>query len=306
MIPRILVIGALGQVGWELQRTLASLGSVTAIHRPDIDLASADSILSHVRQVKPAVIVNAAAYTAVDKAESEPEIAMAVNADAPRILAEAAKRIGAALVHYSTDYVFDGTKQGRYTETDTPNPLNVYGRSKLEGDRAIESVGGEFVIFRTTWVYGARGSNFLLTMLRLADKPELRIVDDQIGAPTTSECIAQATAEVLAQVLDPTSGKRLADLSGVYNLTCGGETSWFGFAKEIFARRTHATGTSVPRLIPISAAEYASPAKRPANSRLSGEKLDRTFGIRLPHWSDALARVMSQLSQHATGEAGLP
>jgi dTDP-4-dehydrorhamnose reductase len=288
-----------------LQRTLAPLGEVTATHRPDIDLASADSILSHVRKVQPTVIVNAAAYTAVDKAESEPELAMAINAEAPRILAEEAKRIGATLVHYSTDYVFDGTKQSPYTETDTPNPLNVYGRSKLEGDRAIEAVGGEYVIFRTTWVYGARGSNFLLTMLRLAEKPELRIVDDQIGAPTTSECIAQTAADVLAQVLAPSSSKRLSDVSGVYNLSCGGETSWFGFTKEIFSRHAQAKGTSVPKLIPISTAEYASPARRPANSRLSCERLERTFGIRLPHWSQALSRVMDRLAQSASGEASV-
>jgi len=204
---KVLVLGRGGQVGWELRHRLACIGEVIGIDFPGVDFSSADSIRETVRAIAPSVMVNAAAYTAVDKAESETDLAMAINGTAPGVLAEEAKRLGCALVHYSTDYVFDGTKHEPYLETDAPNPLNVYGRSKLAGDEAIQAVGGDFVILRTSWVYGARGNNFLLTMLRLAkEKSELRIVDDQIGSPTTSECIAQATADILAQVLAPAGG----------------------------------------------------------------------------------------------------
>ena len=188
---RFLIFGRIGQVGWELRHKLACLGQVTAVDYPEIDFSKPDSIRAAVRAAQPAVVINAAAYTAVDKAESDPELAMAINGTGPGVIAEEAKRLGSLLVHYSTDYVFDGTKQGAYVETDAPNPVNVYGRTKLAGDEAIQAVGGDFLILRTSWVYGARGSNFLLTMLRLArERSELRIVDDQIGAPTSSECIA--------------------------------------------------------------------------------------------------------------------
>src|ERR1035441_9760920 len=265
---RILVFGRSGQVGWELRHKLACLGQVTAVDYPEIDFTRPDSIRQAVRAAAPAVIVNAAAYTAVDKAESEPELAAAINSTAPGILAEEAKRLGSILVHYSTDYVFDGAKQGPYVETDAPNPLNVYGRTKLAGDQAIQAVGGDYLIFRTSWVYGARGSNFLLTMLRLAqERAELQIVDDQIGAPTSSECIAQATASILAQLLAPT-GRGLDGRSSIYNLTTTGETSWFGFAKALLNEASGTFGFTAPHLIPIKTSEFPPPATRSEEQRV--------------------------------------
>ncbi len=291
---KVLILGRGGQVGWELRHRLACMGEVIAVDFPEVDFSSADSIRETVRAVAPSVMVNAAAYTAVDKAESETELAMAVNGMAPGVLAEEAKKLGCVLVHYSTDYVFDGTKKEPYVETDAPNPLNVYGRSKLAGDEAIQAVGGEFVILRTGWVYGARGNNFLLTMQRLAkEKSELRIVDDQIGSPTTSECIAQATADILAQVLAP-AGSGLQGRSGVYNLTCAGETSWFGFAKEFLSEQV---GDSTPKLIPIPTREFPRPAKRPGNSRLLCRRVEETFGVRMPDWKVALGLVLETLNE---------
>ena len=203
-------------------------------------------------------------------------------------------------MHYSTDYVFDGTKQGAYVETDAPNPLNVYGRTKLAGDEAIQAVGGDFLILRTSWVYGARGSNFLLTMLRLArERSELRIVDDQIGAPTSSECIAQATAGILAQLLAPAGGG-LDGRSGIYNLTSTGETSWCGFAKALLTQSAATFGFSVPSLVPIRTSDYPRPARRPANSRLSCQRLAETFGINMPSWEDALSLVLETLAEGAS------
>jgi dTDP-4-dehydrorhamnose reductase len=208
------------------------------------------------------------------------------------VIAEEAKRLGALMVHYSTDYVYDGSKQGAWVETDAPGPLNVYGQTKLAGDEAIAAAGGDYLILRTSWVYGARGANFLLTMLRLAkDRPELRIVDDQTGSPTTSECIAQATADILAQVLSP-RGEGMAGRSGVYHLTNSGATTWFGFAKEFLSRQANC-----PKLTPIPASEYPVPAKRPVNSVLSCEKLARTFGVRMPSWEVALDLVLETLAE---------
>lgn len=292
---KILVFGRVGQVGWELRHKLACLGQVTAVDYPEIDFTKPDSIREAVRAARPAVIVNAAAYTAVDKAEAEPALAYAINAAAPGVLAEEAKRLGSILVHYSTDYVFDGTKHGAYLETDLPNPVNVYGKTKLAGDEAIQSVGGDYLILRTSWVYGARGSNFLLTMLRLArERAELRIVDDQTGAPTSSECIAQATADLLAQLLAPKGGG-LQGRSGIYNLTNAGETTWFGFAKAFLSKPQEAAGAITPSLVPITTAEFPRPAKRPANSCLSCRRVEETFGVRMPHWEDALALVLETL-----------
>jgi dTDP-4-dehydrorhamnose reductase len=240
--------------------------------------------------------VNAAAYTAVDKAESEPELAMAINGTAPGVLAEEAKRLGSLLVHYSTDYVYDGTKQGPWVETDAPNPLNVYGKTKLAGDEAIAAVGCDHLIFRTSWVYGARGNNFLLTMLRLSkERAELRVVDDQTGAPTSSECIAQATADVLAQVLGPAGGG-LQGRSGIYNMACSGATTWFGFAKALIERSV-SLGAGTPKLIPIPTSEFPRPAKRPANSRLSCRRVEETFGVVMPDWKVALALVLETLNE---------
>jgi len=293
---KMLVFGRIGQVGWELRHKLACLGPVTGVEYPEIDFTKPDSIRNAVRAAAPAVIINAAAYTAVDKAETEPEVAMAINGTAPGVLAEEAKRLGSILVHYSTDYVFDGTKQSAYLETDAPNPQNVYGKSKLAGDEAIQAVGGDYLILRTSWVYGARGSNFLLTMLRLAnERDELRIVDDQTGAPTTSECIAQATANLLAQLLAPQDGG-LQGRSGIYNLTNAGETTWFGFAKTFLTKQY---GTATPNLIPIPTSEFPRPAKRPANSRLSGQRIEETFGVVMPHWEDALSLVLETLAEGA-------
>jgi dTDP-4-dehydrorhamnose reductase len=279
---KIVVFGRSGQVGWELRHKLACLGQVTGVEYPEVDFRNPESVRDALRSAQPAVIINAAAYTAVDKAESE-------------LIAEEAKRLGSILVHYSTDYVFDGTKQSPYVETDPPNPMNVYGKTKLAGDEAIRASGCEYLILRTSWVYGARGNNFLLTMLRLAgERAELRIVDDQTGGPTSSECIAQATADILAQVLGP-SGSGLDGRSGVYNLTNAGETTWFGFAQALLGRAARNLGTATPKLIPIPTSEFPRPAKRPANSRLSCQRLEETFGVRMPHWEDALSLVLETL-----------
>jgi len=294
---KILVFGRVGQVGWELRHKLACLGQVTALEYPEVDFSKPDSIRTAVRATEPVVIINAAAYTAVDKAESDPELATAINATAPGVIAEEAKRLGSLLVHYSTDYVFDGAKPSSYVETDTPNPINVYGKTKLAGDQAIQSVGGDYLILRTSWVYGARGNNFLLTMLRLAqERAELRIVDDQIGAPTSSECIAQATANLLAQLLVPAGGG-LQGRSGIYNLTNSGETSWCGFARSFLTKSAGTFGFKVPNLIPITTSEFPRPAKRPVNSRLSCQRVEQTFGVIMPHWEHALSLVLDTLTE---------
>lgn len=293
---RILVTGVGGQVGFELARSLQGLGHVVAVDRASLDLADPDRIRAVVRDVRPALIVNPAAYTAVDQAESDEAVAMRINAVAPGILAEEAKTLGAALIHYSTDYVFDGTKASPYLETDTPAPQNVYGRSKLKGERAIEAVGGAAIVLRTSWVYGTRGRNFLLTMLRLAaERPELKIVADQIGAPTWANTIAALTAHVAAQAFAAGDAATWwAAHSGVYHLTAGGETSWHGFACAIVERASLALRPSV---IPIPASDYPTPARRPANSCLSNEKLARTFGLAAPDWCDALELCLAGIRQ---------
>ena len=281
---RILLTGVNGQVGWELHRSLAPLGQVVAMDSKALDLTDADAIRAKVREVAPRIIVNPAAYTAVDKAESEPGRARLVNAVAPAVLAEAAGECGAMLVHYSTDYVFDGRKETPYLEDDVTHPLNVYGATKLDGEAAIRASGVRHLILRTSWVYGARGGNFLLTMQRLMqERPELRIVDDQIGAPTWSRMIAEATALILAQCLSPARGADRPEPWGTYHLTCGGETSWYGFAAAIAELGGYPT-----RLTPIPSSDYPTPARRPANSRLDNGKLARVFGLRLPHWREAL------------------
>jgi dTDP-4-dehydrorhamnose reductase len=301
---KALIFGRSGQVGWELREKLARLDGVAEVEYPRVDLSEPDSIRKAVREVEPAVILNAAAYTAVDKAEIEPELAAAINGTAPGVLAEEAKRLGSILVHYSTDYVFDGTKQSPYIETDAPNPLNVYGKTKLAGEKAIQSVGGDYLILRTSWVYGARGSNFLLTMLRLAkERAELRIVDDQTGAPTSSGCIAQATVDLLEQLL-PAAGGGPQGRSGIYHLTCAGATTWFGFAKSFLTKQARDSGTAVPSLVPIKTIDFPRPAKRPANSRLSCRLLEETFGVRLPDWEDALSAVLETLREDALAAGG--
>ena len=282
----ILLTGANGQVGWELRRALSTLGKVTAVDSQAMDLTDPAAIRRVVAEVKPRIIVNPAAYTAVDKAESEPELARKVNADAPGILADEAVKSGALLVHYSTDYVFDGSGDTPWQEDDATSPLNVYGATKLAGEQTIVASGCRHLIFRTSWVYGTRGANFLLTMQRLMrERPELKIVADQMGAPTWCRSLAEATAQVLAQVTSPSRGADKPDPWGVYHMTNGGETSWYGFAQAI----QEATSPDTPiRLIPIPSGDYPTPAQRPLNSRLDNGKLERVFGIRLPDWAQAL------------------
>jgi dTDP-4-dehydrorhamnose reductase len=285
----ILLTGINGQVGFELARSLQGLGNVVALDRTGLDLADLDQVRRVVREIKPALIVNPAAYTAVDKAETDVDAAMRLNAEAPAVLAEEAKKLGAALVHYSTDYVFNGKKDGAYVEDDGVDPQNVYGKSKLEGEQAIAASGCDHLIFRTSWVYGTRGKNFLLTMLRLgAEKSELNVVADQIGAPTWSNTIATLTAGVLAQACSAEAGD-VRDWwehhSGVYHLTASGSTSWHGFAEAIFRLSNL---EKKPKVNPIPASAYPVPAVRPSNSRMSNEKLMQAFGLRAPEWDKAL------------------
>ncbi|EUC14696.1 dTDP-4-dehydrorhamnose reductase [Paraburkholderia hospita] len=290
--PTILVTGVNGQVGFELARTLQGLGRVVALDRARLDLADLAQIRSTVRELKPSVIVNPAAYTAVDKAETDVDAVMRLNGEAPGVLADEAARIGALLVHYSTDYVFDGTKIAPYVEDDATNPQNVYGQSKLAGEQAIAESGCAHLILRTSWVYGVRGKNFLLTMLKLgAERPELRVVADQIGAPTWSNTIATSTSHLLAQGLAANDLDWWHERSGVYHLTAAGETSWHGFAKAILEI---AMGEKAPNVIPIGTSDYPVPAKRPANSRMSHGKLTSTFGLALPDWQDALRLCMAE------------
>jgi dTDP-4-dehydrorhamnose reductase len=271
-----MLVGRDGQVGRELARSLAPLGEVHALGRSQLDLADAGRISAVVRAASPVVIVNAAAYTAVDRAESEPELAFAVNATAPGVLAAEAARLGALLVHYSTDYVFDGSKPAAYVEDDPPHPLNVYGASKLAGERAIAAAGCRRLILRTSWVYGPHGSNFMLTILRAArERPELRVVDDQVGAPTSSVALARATAQVLR-----------AGGEGLYHLSAAGKTSWCGFARAILA---HA-GLDTP-VVAIRSEEYPAAARRPRNSLLDNSRLQATFGVALAPWEEGLAEV---------------
>lgn len=283
-----MLTGKNGQVGWELQRALAPLGDVVALDRSQLDLANPDQIREQVREIKPGLIVNAAAYTAVDRAEEEPELAMAINGIAPGILAEEAKRSGAGIIHYSTDYVFDGVKTAPYTEDDTPNPINEYGRSKLAGELAIQAAGAPYLILRTSWVYGMRGKNFLLTILRLArEREELRIVDDQIGAPTWSRMIAGTTARILSA-----GTLFLADINGVYHLTASGSTSWYGFAKAILALDPNPTEQVCKQIRPIPTAAYPTLARRPVYSVLSNDKLKAAFGLVLPDWEQGLKSAL--------------
>lgn len=286
-MKRILLVGHDGQVGGELLRTLAPLGELTALCYPDVDFADPDSIRRTIRNARPDILVNAAAYTAVDKAESEPELCRRINSGAPAILAQEAQRTGALLVHYSTDFVFDGAKRSPYTEDDPPRPLSVYGQTKLEGDRAIQASGAPHLIFRTAWVYGRRGRNFLLTVRQLAEQGKpVRIVSDQIGCPTWSRVIAETTAQALARVTGPLAILTPREASGLYNLVCGGETSWHGFARAFLPPETNVTA--------IAAAEYPTPARRPAYSALDCSKLRHVFGLELPSWQDALRRCLAE------------
>jgi dTDP-4-dehydrorhamnose reductase len=306
---KILVTGAAGQVGWELARELPALGEVVAMGLEGMDLARPDEIRRVLRELRPDVVVNAAAYTAVDKAESEPELARLVNAVAPGVMAEELRTSGGLLIHYSTDYVFDGAKTGPYSEDDEPNPLSSYGASKLEGERAIQAVGVSHLILRTSWVYGARGRNFLLTMLRLfQERDELKIVDDQIGAPTWSRWISQTTASVLKQCIESRKSGTWVDAewSGIYHVTAGGSTSWFGFAEAIRALSDAAGSASKPRLVPITSAEYPLLAKRPGNSILSNAKIAARCGVVQSPWGALLRECIAELRASPAGHGGGP
>jgi dTDP-4-dehydrorhamnose reductase len=289
--PKILLFGKIGQVGWELRRTLATMSQLVCVDFPDVDLTSPDSIRQWIKSSAPEVIINAAAYTAVDKAETESTLAMKINGDAPGIMAVEAKKNGALLVHYSTDYVFDGSKTSPYVEEDPPNPLGTYGRTKLAGDQAIQQVGCEHLIFRLCWVYGARGSNFMLTMMRLArEREKLRVVQDQVGCPTWSRMIAETTALALKVTIQPAkTGPR----QGVYHLCSSGQTSWHGFASAI-VELMPAEGRKCREVEGIGSSEYPTPTKRPPYSVMSCDKLERDFGLRLPDWRESLGQVLEK------------
>jgi dTDP-4-dehydrorhamnose reductase len=287
---KILLTGCGGQLGRELKRSLACLGEVVACNRRQLDLAQADALRAAVRAMAPAVIVNAAAYTAVDKAEAEPIAADAINAVGPGILAEEAKRLDALLIHYSTDYVFDGSRTTAYTEDDTPAPLSAYGRSKLGGEQAIVASGARHLIFRTSWVYGLHGANFMKTMLRLGRewdelRAPLRVVGDQIGAPTWTRHLADATAQILARRDAP---------GGLYHLAAAGETSWHGYAEAIFAEAQRAgLMDKSPLVNRITSADFPLPAARPANSRLNCSRCQSDFGLALPDWRTGLTDCLA-------------
>jgi dTDP-4-dehydrorhamnose reductase len=279
---RILITGKNGQVGAELSRLYHSRQDVVLTGREECDLSSEQSIRHTVRRVKPTVILNAGAYTAVDQAEKEPGLCFAINAHAPRVLAEEAARLDALLIHYSTDYVFNGEKAEPYLETDPISPVNVYGESKAAGEAAIAEAAHRFLVLRTSWVYGAQGKNFLRTMLRLgAERPELRIVDDQLGAPTSAAAIASATVRLVEQADAP---------AGIYHMTAAGSTSWCGFARAIFEAGVL---SSQPRVQPIASSDYPTPARRPANSVLVNDKFAHAFHFRLPTWQQQLNEVLA-------------
>ena len=292
---RVLLTGKNGQIGWELARLLPPGPDLTATGREELDLSSPGSIRETVRRVRPDVIVNAAAYTDVNRAESEPERARALNADAVALLAGEAKSLGAAVIHFSTDYVFDGHKStGPYAEDDATNPQSVYGSSKLSGENALMEAGIPHLILRTSWVYGGRGKNFFLLVRKLAgEREELTMVDDQTGAPTWCRSIAEATQAILNRWC--ATGRADAAHSGIYHLSCGGQTTWYGFAQSIVQGSKLARP---PRVAPIATAQFPTPATRPPYSVLSNDKLQRVFGVRLPSWQDALAECLKSGLPH--------
>ncbi len=295
---KILLFGKNGQVGWELQRSLAPLGELVAPGRddPDLcgDLSNLDGLARTVQTVRPDVIVNAAAHTAVDRAESEPELAHTLNALAPGVLAQEAAKLGAWLVHYSTDYVFDGSGSRPWTETDAPAPLSVYGRTKLEGERLIQAACPQHLIFRTSWVYAARGGNFAKTMLRLAQERErLTVINDQFGAPTGAELIADVTAHAIRQCL------RQPIDAGLYHLAARGETTWHGYANEVLALARlidSAIKIKVTEVVPVATSAFLTAARRPLNSRLDTQKLQTVFELTLPNWDHGIERMIREAS----------
>jgi dTDP-4-dehydrorhamnose reductase len=296
---KILLLGKGGQVGWELQRSLAPLGELVALEFDSTDycgdFTNLAGLAETVRQVKPDVIVNAAAHTAVDRAESEPELVRTINALAPGVLADEAERLGAWLIHYSTDYVFDGSGTTPWKETDATGPLGVYGQTKREGEQAVAHCS-RHLIFRTSWVYAARGANFAKTMLRLAkERDELKVIADQIGAPTGAELLADVTAHAIRTVQTTPDGQTLA---GLYHLVAGGETSWYDYAKFVveYARRVDLPLRVAPdAILPIATTDYPTPAKRPLNSRLDTQKLQSAFGLLLPDWKDGVQRMLAEI-----------
>jgi dTDP-4-dehydrorhamnose reductase len=289
---RLLLIGKSGQLGWELQRTLATLGEVTAFDFPEIDLAKPESLRPLIRELSPQLIVNAAAYTNVDKAESEPELAQVVNADAPRVMAEEAKRLGAAFIHYSTDYVFDGKKGSSYVETDAPHPLNVYGKSKLDGERFVQEVGSAYLIFRTSWVYSLHGNGFVTKVLQWARQQQtLRIVDDQIGSPTWARMLAEATAQVIAQGRNEPVDY-IKEKAGLYHLAGAGSCSRYEWAKEIIKYGLDHEEQTCISLEAAKSFEFPSPVARPAYSALNNDSFLGIFGVRLPLWDVILQFVL--------------
>jgi dTDP-4-dehydrorhamnose reductase len=308
MKPRILLTGKNGQIGGELERTLSVACELKAVGREELDLGKPECVRQTIREFRPQIILNAAAYTAVDKAESEEVLARAINADAPAVMAEEAKAIDAVLVHYSTDYVFDGSQSRPYVESDARKPISAYGRTKLAGEKAIQDAGGRHLIFRTEWVYGTRGKNFLLTILRLAsEREELRIVADQTGSPTWSRAIAAATAKILENEWQRAGGRDLFGArSGIYHMTAGGQTSWFEFASAIVEKARHCPRRAAwlraaigeralmaKRIAPISTQDYPTPARRPAYSVLSNARLKETFGVELPEWRIQLETALA-------------
>ena len=301
MTLKILLLGKNGQVGWELQRSLSPLGEVVALHRHSTnfcgDISNLSGMAQTVRAIQPNVIVNAAAHTAVDKAESEPELARTLNALAPEVLATEAAKLGAWLVHYSTDYVFDGGGDTPWLETDATGPLSVYGRTKLEGETLITQSNPRHLIFRTSWVYAARGGNFAKTMLRLGQEREkLTVINDQFGAPTGADLIADVTAHAIRQVMqNGTSGDALA---GIYHLVASGCTTWFDYAKHVLAQAQQAQVAikfKATQVEPVTTSAFPTPALRPHNSRLNTDKLQRTFALTLPPWQDGVNRMLAEI-----------
>ncbi len=299
---KILLLGKSGQVGWELQRSLAPLGEVVALDRHSTDycgnLGNLDGLAEAVRAVRPDVIVNAAAYTAVDKAESEPDLARAINALAPGLLAREAQALGACLVHYSTDYVFDGSGSRPWIESDQTAPLNVYGQTKLEGERLIADRCEKHIILRTSWVYGARGGNFAKTMLRLAQEREkLTVIDDQFGAPTGADLLADVTAHIVRKVSQETFSA--GALAGIHHLVASGETNWFDYAKHVLvlAQRSQlATKIIAKEVLPVPTSAFPTPARRPNNSRLNTRKLQSAFDLVLPPWQRGVERMLAEIT----------
>ncbi len=287
---RILIFGRDGQVGWECQRSLQALGRISALGREDCDLTQPDAIRAAIGALDPDLIINCAAYTAVDRAESEPELAHAVNANAPTAIAAEASRQGAALIHLSTDYVFDGQKSTPYVEHDAPNPMSVYGRTKLLGELGVQTAGASALILRTSWVYAERGHNFVRTILRLAqEREELRIVNDQHGAPTWARSIAEAIAAIVARAGNDRASVAAAfsERGGIYHLTAAGSATWYDFARLIIERSSD-PARKLRTIVPITTGEYPTLARRPANSRLSCDRLAHRWQVALPPWQDAL------------------